>query len=95
MSPGSSWPPNSAIASATEAGMAITWPGMSRDWATISPRGLNRAQEKSCASLITGEWAVRNTAWRISRTIETSPSVTISRAMGSSDWTAAWILVIL
>ena len=71
--------------------MAMTWPGMSRDCATISPRALNRAQEKSCASLMTGEWAVRNTVWRISRTIDTSPSVMTSRAIGSMFFSATLI----
>lgn len=49
--------------------MAATCPGMSRPCATISPRASNSAQEKSCASAITGKWAVPKMVWSISRTM--------------------------
>ena len=78
-------PAKRAIAERTDHGSGTTCEPMSSDCATTCESGANRPQEKSLASQIATDLAVRNTVARISRTTEISAWVSTSSVMASSS----------
>src|SRR5215212_11000529 len=82
-SPGASVSPSFAMAERTDQGSGTTCEPMSSDCATTWLSGPNSPQEKSLASYIATELAVRQTVARISRTVEIRACVRTSSVMGS------------
>jgi hypothetical protein len=79
-------PPKRAMAARTDHGSGTTCEPMSSDCATTCESGANNPQEKSLASQIATDLAVRNTVARISRTTEIRAWVNTSSVIGSSVW---------